>query len=187
MTGVGDALKKLGYKVYDSKAATDRYERDFPLWLEAARLRLTERSYNKSDYDKLIGDYNALVGAPTVFFDREFIKLYPNVKVILVTRELDETLIRKLFEKVESRSWQFIDPVFYGNIAGFLLFNGKADDRCFVDERFTREAVREKNLLEIHNLIAWVSLCQFLGVPIPAEPAPELHDNTIKAVFAARP
>ncbi|KAF1363990.1 hypothetical protein EJ07DRAFT_152055 [Lizonia empirigonia] len=69
--GIADALKRLGFKVYDFQAASNRYIRDFPLWLEAARLRSEGRPYNQSDYDKLIGDYNALVGAPTCFFDHE--------------------------------------------------------------------------------------------------------------------
>lgn len=80
-TGVGDALKKLGFKVYDFQAASNHYERDFPLWLEAARQRQEGRPYSKSDFDKVIGDYDAIVGAPACFFDVEFVKLYPGVKV----------------------------------------------------------------------------------------------------------
>ncbi|KAF2633439.1 hypothetical protein BU25DRAFT_5526 [Macroventuria anomochaeta] len=186
--GVGDALKKLGFKVYDFQAASNRYERDFPLWLEAARLHQEGRPYNQSDYDKVIGDHNALVGAPTSFFDHEFIKLYPNVKVILVTRESNLDIVEKLLGKVTSRFWQRIDPVYHGNINRFLMLNAKSDNHyCMKNDRVIRETVREKNLFEIHDLIAWVPLCKFLGVPVPDEPAPELHDNTIQVELAARP
>lgn len=180
-TGVGDALKKLGFKVYDFQAASNRYERDFPLWLEAARLRSEGRPYNQSDYDKIIGDHNALVGAPTCFFDYEFVKLYPSVKIILVTRESDTTTVAKMLEKVASHFWQYVDPVYYNSVTQFIKLVCKPD----VDHQLIRGAVRDRNLLEIQNLIAWLPLCTFLGVPVPDGPAPELHDNTIQLELSA--
>ncbi|KAJ4341333.1 hypothetical protein N0V95_007244 [Ascochyta clinopodiicola] len=187
--GISDALKKLGFKVYDFQAASHRYERDFPLWAEAARLRNEGRPYNQSDYDKLIGDYNALVGAPTSFFDGEFVRLYPNVKVILVTRQPDASAVASLLGKVSSRFWCRFDPVYHGNMYQFVMLNGGSElAQCVgTNEQVIREAVREKNLLEIHNLVAWVPLCSFLGVPVPDVPALELHNNAIKAELAFRP
>ncbi|KZM24546.1 uncharacterized protein EKO05_0008656 [Ascochyta rabiei] len=187
--GIGDALKKLNFKVYDFQAASNRYERDFPLWVEAARLRNEGRPYNQSDYDKLIGDHNALVGAPTSFFDGDFVKLYPNVKVILVTRQPDASAVAGLLERVASRFWCHFDPVYHGNMYQFIMLNGGSElAQCVgINEQVIREAVREKNLLEIHNLVAWVPLCRFLGVPVPDMPAPELHDNAIEAELAVRP
>ena len=186
--GVGDALKELGFKVYDFQAASSRYGRDFPLWLEAARLHQEDRPYNKSDFDKLVGDHDALVGAPFSFFDHEFVTLYPNVKVILVTRDSNLDLAGKLLEKVTSRFWQRIDPVYFGDMNQFLMLNAKRDNyHCRNSDQVIRETVREKNLLEIHNSIAWVPLCKFLDVKVPDAPAPELHDDTIKAELAARP
>lgn len=186
--GVGDALKKLGFKVYDFQVASNRCERDFPLWLEAAHLRRGGRQYNKSDFDKVIGDYDAIVGAPACFFDDDFVKLYPNVKVILVTRGSDPDVVKTFLKKITSRFWQRFDPVYYGNINRLLKLNAKSDSyNCMNNDQTVRETVREKDLLEIHNLIAWVPLCEFLGVKVPDTPAPELHDNMTKAELAARP
>lgn len=176
-------MKKLGYKVYDFQAASSRYERDFPLWLEAARLRSEGRPYNQSDYDKVIGDYNALVGSPTCFFDHDFVKLYSNVKVILVTHPSDSNTTADLHKMVEPGLRSRLDRVYYGNLRHFL----KLACDVKLDHQLIRETVREKNLLEIHNLIAWVPLCKFLGVPIPDGSAPELHDNTVKTELAAHP
>ena len=187
--GVGDALKKLGFKVYDFQAASDRYERDFPLWLEAMRLRVTKQAYNKSDYDKVIGDYNALVGVPASLFDLELIRLYPNVKIISMTRRSDYAFLRELAGRITSRFWQTIDPTYCGDLHRLLTVNAKPPQAVMaeVEEQHARALVKEKNLLEINNLLAWVPLCQFLCVPVPKEPAPELHDNTFQAVLAARP
>jgi hypothetical protein len=187
--GIGDALKRLGFKIYDFQAASTRYERDFPLWVEAAFLRHEGRPYNKSDFDKLIGNYDAVVGVPTSFFYEEFVKLYPNVKVILVTRDPDPDLIKSFVQRTASKFWQRLDTVYYRNINRLLKLNAKSDNYfCMEDDQIVRENVRERNLLEIHNLIAWVPLCEFLGVKVPADaPAPELHNNTTKAEFAAHP
>ncbi|KAJ4985784.1 hypothetical protein SVAN01_08682 [Stagonosporopsis vannaccii] len=185
--GVGDALKKLGFKVYDFQTASSRYERDFPLWLEAARLRQEGRPYSKSDFDKLIGDHDAIVGAPACFFDVEFVKLYPGVKVILVTRDSDPQFIQKLLEKVKSRFWQWVDTAYFGTLERFLVLNSVLDaGACTNNNKTIREAIREKNLLEICNLIAWAPLCEFLGVKVPNAPAPELHDSTTRVELATR-
>lgn len=186
-TGVGDALKKLGFKVYDFQAASNHYERDFPLWLEAARLRQEGRPYSKSDFDKVIGDYDAIVGAPACFFDVEFVKLYPGVKVILVTRDSDSEYVQELLKKVKSRFWQWIDTAYFGTLERFLVLNSVLDKRaCTNNNEVIRESVREKNLLEIRNLIAWVPLCEFLGVKVPNASAPELHDSTTRAELSTR-
>ncbi|KAF9700909.1 hypothetical protein EKO04_000203 [Ascochyta lentis] len=187
--GISAALKKLGFKVYDFQAASSRYERDFPLWAEAALLRKEGRPYNQSDYDKLIGDYNALVGAPTSFFESEFVKLYPNVKVIMMTHQPDPAIVAGIFGKVTSRFWRRVDPAYHGNMFRFLTLSDDAElNHCVgVDQRFVREVVREKDLLEIHSLVAWIPLCKFLGVSVPDGPAPELHDNETKTELAARP
>lgn len=56
-----------------------------------------------------------------------------------------------------------------------------------MSEQVVREFVREKNLLVIHNFVAWVPLCQFLSVKVPDAPPPELHDRTFQAMSATRP
>ncbi|KAH6642742.1 hypothetical protein C7974DRAFT_420988 [Boeremia exigua] len=185
--GVGDALRKLGFKVYDFKAASNRYERDFPLWLEAARLRQEGRPYNKSDFDKLIGDHDAIVGAPACFFDEDFVKLYSNVKVILVTRNSNRDIVRGFLAKVTSHAWQRIDPGYFGAMNSFVKLSTQSDGYdCKNSDKVIRETVKEKNLLEIHDSIAWTPLCGFLGVEVPDAPAPELHDDAIKTELATR-
>lgn len=186
--GVGDALRQLGFKVYDFEAASKRYERDFPLWLEAAQLRHTGRSYTKSDYDKLIGDHDAIVGAPACYFHEDLVKLYPNVKVILVSRDTNADIVVKLLEMITSRFWQQVDPTYFGTIHRFLKLHANSNEACRANnEILIRETVRAQNLLEIRNLIAWVPLCEFLGVRNPEATAPDLHDDNVAAQLSGRP
>ncbi|KAF3002983.1 protein transport protein bet1 [Curvularia kusanoi] len=184
--GVAEALKLLGYKVYDFKAASDRYERDFPLWLEAARHRDEARPYNKSDLDKVFGDHDAIVGAPASFFGQDLVKLYLGVKVLLVTREFDALTVNSFLSKIYSPFWQKFDPGFFGAIHQFLDRPVHVDN-CSETQQVIRETVKEKNLLEIQDLTAWNPLCEFLGKPVPDVAVPDLNDDTTAAVLAARP
>lgn len=189
-SGVGEALKTLGFRVYDFQAASRRYKRDFPLWVEAAHLCQAGRPYNKSDYDKLIGDYDAVVGAPASVFGYEFVKLYPNVKVIMVTGGIDQKHIQASVKKIRSRIWQLFDPIYFGSIRRFLeLTADQSTQTCANNDQIIREAVREKNLLVIHSLLAWVPLCEFFGVKVPdaSISIPKLHSNTTMAELTARP
>jgi hypothetical protein len=179
---LGDALRTLGYKVYDFKAASDRYERDFPLWVEAARLCNEGTPYNQSDYDKVIGDHDALVGAPTSFFDHKFIKLYPNVKVIVVTRKPTIDTTAKLCGRY-GRFWKRFDPTYLGNMSRFIDMASSMR----LDYDAVRETVRERNLLEIECFDSWEPLCEFLNVAVPRKPVPCTEHNSTTAELAARP
>ena len=185
IVGVGDALTKLGFKVYDFQVASKRYERDFPLWVEAACLRNEGRPYNKSDFDKLFGDHNAIVGMPACFFDADLVKLYPGVKVILVTGEY---VLEGVLEAPTAGFWARFDPVYHGNVDRFLKLIAKSSKSpCINNDQAIRENVRQKNLLEIRKLIAWIPLCEFLQVKVPVTPAPELHDERSRVEMTARP
>lgn len=183
--GIGDALTKLGFKVYDFEAASKRYERDFPLWVEAAYLREEGLPYRKSDFNRFIGDHDAIVGMPACFFDILMVKLYPGVKVILVA---GDHILKTDLETPSAGFWARFDPQYQGNIDRFLKLIAKSNKSlCVNNDRAIRNLVREKNLLEIRSLIAWIPLCEFLQVKIPDVPAPELHDNRSRAELAARP
>lgn len=178
VTVIAEALKILDFKVYDFKAASDRHERDFPLWVEAARLRREGMPYNQSDYDKIIGDHNALVGAPTTFFDHEFVKLYPNVKIVVVALEPDaavlDTLLRKLQMFVMKHFLARIESGFFGNISAFIELASKGR----LEHQGIRQVVRASNLLEIEKFNDWKPLCDFLRVHEPKEPIPSIHNTT---------
>lgn len=174
--------------MYDLQTASNRHERDFPLWLEAARLRQEGRPYSKSDFDKVIGNHDAIVGAPACFFDQDFVSLYPGVKIVLVSRDANVKIVDKFLQKIFSPFWRQFDPAYFGHIYEFLTLLAKSDNElCQNSEQFISDTVGEKNLLKIHNDIAWAPLCEFLGVRVPGAAEPELDDATTEALLAARP
>ncbi|KAI8943503.1 hypothetical protein NX059_001505 [Plenodomus lindquistii] len=185
---VAEALRILNFKVYDFKTAVDRHDRDFPLWVEAAQLRKQGKPYDSLDYDKIIGNHNALVGAPTCFFDAEFIKLYPHVKIIMMTKQPDQESLKPLLQNLNKfavkQVLRRIDPVFFGNISSFLEMAGGTE----LDHQAIRDTVRPGNLLEIEELgNDWTTICEFLKVKVPTEPLPALHDDTTAIELAERP
>ncbi|KAH7392959.1 hypothetical protein BKA66DRAFT_567684 [Pyrenochaeta sp. MPI-SDFR-AT-0127] len=184
---IAKALKILNFKVYDFKAASDRHERDFPLWAEAARLRMEGKPYTQSDYDKVIGDHNALVGAPTAFFDEDFVTLYPNVKIIMIMSQPDvgtiETIFRTLNRFAINQVLARIDAEFFGPVSAFLELECKAKLDC----QAVRQIVRANNLLEIETLDDWKPLCDFLKVREPKEKIPSMYNNTSAVKLTLRP
>lgn len=136
----------------------------------------------------MIGNYDAIVGAPACFFDQEFVRLYPNVKIILVTRDANVKIVDRFLQKIFSPFWRQFDPAYFGHIYEFLTLLAKSDDElCQNSEQFISDTVKEKDLLKIHNDIAWAPLCEFLGVRVPDAAEPEFSDATTEALLAARP
>lgn len=184
---LAEALRILKFKVYDFKAASDRHARDFPLWVEAARLRSEGKPYNQMDYDKVIGDHNALVGAPTCFFGHDFIKLYPNVKVIMVTGGPNPGPVQKFLQKLNmfamDKVMTHIDADFFGNISTFLKLASKSKP----DVEAIRATVREGNLLEVDSLDAWQPLCDFLKLAVPKQAVPPMNNDTTAVELSRRP
>lgn len=182
---IAKALKVLNYKVYDYDAALSRAHRDFPLWVEAASLRNEAKAYTQSDYDKLIGDFNALAALPTAFFDREMIKLYPNAKFIMLSSESKYTALAGLIQnacfKVLTYMAPIVDPKRFGPVYTFLDLTKEHK----LDAQHVRNTVSERNLLEISSFESWKPLCEFLKIQEP-EIALERADDTITTKSIAK-
>ena len=105
-----------------------------------------------------------------------------------MTQDANVKIVDKFLQKIFSPFWRQFDPAYFGHIYEFLTLLSKSDDElCQNSEQFISNTVREKNLLKIHNDIAWAPLCEFLGVRVPDGAEPELSDATTEALLAARP
>jgi hypothetical protein len=105
-----------------------------------------------------------------------------------VTRDANVKIVDRFLQNIFSPFWRQFDPVYFGHIYEFLTLLAKSDSEiCQNSEQFISENVREKELLKVHNLLAWAPLCEFLGVCVPDAAEPELHDATTEVLLAARP
>ena len=155
------------------------------------------------DWDALLGGYEAAVDWPACSFYEDFMRRYPDAKVLLSVREsgswyksmrdtvyelsritLISPLSRPTFELVSL----FVPAI--GRIARMntaLIWEDTFDGR-FEDEDYAR-AVFERHNAEVRRKVppekllvyevkqGWGPLCDFLGVEVPDKPFPRLNDS----------
>ena len=178
MLGVGPCYHML--EVFQDR------ERAAPLWIEAGR--------GNPDWEAIFDGYRSTVDYPSAAYWRELSDYYPKAKIIHTVRDPDAW-----FESTQSTIFR-PDGFAMTAVAGggmmsefFLSFtgplNGHFNDRDFMVgyfERHTEEvkaAIPPERLLTYRVGDGWQPLCDFLGLPVPAEPYP--LENT-RAEFIAR-
>jgi len=141
------------------------------------------------DLPSMYADYVACVDAPSCFLWRELMELYPDAKVVLTVRDpqrwfasfaaLDRTTrwarplgliskqIRRFLELTDAIIERELGVVEHdANIATFHRHNESV-----------RAGVPADNLLVFEVAQGWEPLCEFLNVPVPAEPFPHLNEG----------
>ncbi|KAF2787246.1 hypothetical protein K505DRAFT_130524 [Melanomma pulvis-pyrius CBS 109.77] len=177
--GIASALKVLGLKVYDTSEACKNHERDFPLWHEAAQAKEQGVSYERYEYDKLTGRYDALVGGPSTFLADDLCKLYTEAKVIFITRKPESTFIDSVLRQVKLAVLARLDPSFFGFIASFMERAGKTS--CF-----DHTAISAKRLLVVDEVTSWDDICNFLEQATPKDTFPTVDDNGVTTTIDKR-
>jgi len=96
------ALDKFNYKTFHMMENMKQPNHFFPLWDEAIRAKFNSdgKPYGKAEFDKLLGDYDALSDLPAVLFSPELLQAYPDAKVILTTRDPE-----KWVDSMQSTIW----------------------------------------------------------------------------------
>jgi hypothetical protein len=153
------------------------------------------------DWDALFQGYRATVDWPGCAFYEEFMRRYPDAKVILSIRDSEqwyESARQTIYyARHASPGWM---KLFFPRMRHFTsmldrlvwngLFQGRFEDKSFAIEVFNRhneqvERVVPRDRLLIYEVPqGWEPLCSFLGVPVPAgKPFPHLNES---AEFRAR-
>lgn len=88
------ALQMLGYKPYHMAAVMKNPKTIMPCWNDAmeAKYEGKGRPYGREEFDKLLGRHDAVLDVPCILFAEEFIKMYPDAKVVLTERPVDGML-----------------------------------------------------------------------------------------------
>lgn len=87
------ALRTLGYNdTYHGYVAALENPRDCELWYEALRAKYdgVGKPFEREDFDQLLGNCQAVCDFPAAAFAKELIEAYPEAKVILTERDVDE-------------------------------------------------------------------------------------------------
>lgn len=174
------ALEQLGFApCYHMFEVVGRQER-LQEWLELAE-------GGERDWPGTFSGYQAAVDWPASAFWRELVDFYPEAKVVLTVRDpdrwydsIDKTLYAQYLQLREQNTLfaRMVQPMIWDGI-----FGGRFD-RESATERFRRhvaevtEAVAAQRLLVFKTGEGWGPLCEFLGVPVPAEEFPRSNDST---------
>lgn len=153
------------------------------------------------NYEILFKGYQSCSDFPASIHYKEFMKQYPNAKVVLTVRDADQwydsatkTILRKIpgfilalirfigmFSKT-ARSY----PAIYHYTQSLIhegIFEGRYHDREHTKSIFNRwnedvkKAVPADRLLVFEVKDGWEPLCNFLGAPIPSTSFPRANDG----------
>lgn len=176
------ALNMLGVGPCHHMVEVFQHPETVPLWIAAGQ--------GKPDWEAIFAGYGSAVDYPSAAHWRELAAYYPQAKVIHTVRDPD-----KWFDSTQA-------TIFSANAIGrmdsplkpfFESFLGEAihhiTDRAWMTDHFRRHTEAVKAAIPAERLLiyeagqGWEPICDFLGVPVPAEPYPSEND---RAAFQAR-
>ncbi|KAH7382049.1 P-loop containing nucleoside triphosphate hydrolase protein [Cadophora sp. MPI-SDFR-AT-0126] len=195
------ALEQLGYhEVYHFFNTLNNLQ-DHDMWIPLLKAKYSGKSDTvdwRSEFDKLLGHCQAVSDTPAIFFARELIAAYPDVKVILVERDVDAWC--KSMEIVSDgvynpfvRAFAVLDPSFMGRLVGTSIqwvygeyhaktkaqFTANAKETYRRHYALVRSLVSKDRLLEYKLGSGWEPLCEFLGKEVPKMEFPKLNEGKV--------
>ena len=188
-----NALQRLGYiDAYHGFSVTMENPLDGKIWLEAQCPSINKTSgrvFSREDFDQVLGHCQAAADFPATAFSEELMRLYPDAKVILTTRNEDAWVksMKMLYHSFANPSWRL--RRMWANWVGidWKWGVGAVDNFCvkyYGEDLETegRKRYREHNekvrgacsgtpgrLLEwnVEDGDGWEKLCGFLGESVP--------------------
>ncbi|KAK1908583.1 hypothetical protein P3342_009433 [Pyrenophora teres f. teres] len=152
----------------------------------------TGEPFTRADFDVLFGPYEAVTDMGS-FFATQLIEAYPEAKVILVERDVDEWY-ESMEEAIFSTTWglradlviDVLGPLYGLNggktirkiMLGYYGVRNVNEMRRVAKDRYRkhyaeiRAAVPEGRLLNFRLEDGWKPLCEFLGKEVPEVPFP---------------
>ena len=172
------ALEQLGYPCYHMVECFPQGPGHWKLWEQAKN--------GVADWDALFEGFTATVDFPACTSYAALAHYYPEAKVILTVRDPE-----KWFTSVQStifnKDWIEFLP---GTEAGAYMkatindyFDGRMHDHDHLVRRFNehvaevRENIAPERLLVFEVTEGWGPLCEFLELPAPEGPFPNVNDT----------
>ena len=178
------ALSILGFGPCHHMVDVWAHPETIPDWIAAAK--------GAKNWDVLFDGYRSMVDWPGVRYWRELIAYYPNARVLHTTREPElwfESTQSTIFNKANLERIVQPGPVSEFFMGLFPDLFPHMNDRAWLLDYFRRHEAevlaavpRERRLVYAVGS-GWEPLCEWLGVPVPAEPYPS--ENS-RAAFAQR-
>lgn len=174
------ALEHIGLgPCYHMAELLSGLRRNLPLWLDAAR--------GHPDWDAIFAGYRSTCDYPGCSFWRELAAQYPEAKIVLTTRDPEswfESVSATIYSP-EHRAQFEGNPAMaeFFDLTIFKALGDRLGDRARMIEFFNDwnqaviDEVPPERLLVYRAGDGWEPLCDFLGVPVPAEPYPRVNSR----------
>lgn len=173
--------------------------RDTEMWNEAldAKFFGKGRLFSKTDWDQLLGHHSAIADLPAILFAEDLLKCYPECKVVLVKRDIDQWY-RSFDEGVISNIWNPVirtiarlDSRFVGKLGstsarwteGWMGAHSREEMRAKAKEKYREHYAMVERITPPENLLrfqlsdGWAPLCSFLDKPIPDVAFPRVNES----------
>lgn len=192
------ALEKLNYHPYHMAKAVQAPKTNLNVWCEALRAKFHGQGkvWGREEFDKVLGNYDAVADVPCICFAEELIAAYPEAKVLLNERDVDDWLrsmeaTAGVVLKWHSFAWlapwdhALLEPfwehaklVMPAQFHTFSDFSPDYPAREAFHQHYARvrKAAPEERLLSYRVAEGWEPLCKFLGEEVPKEEFPRVND-----------
>ena len=176
------ALNMLGVGPCHHMVEVFRQPATMQLWIDAAE--------GRPNWEAIFDGYNSVVDYPGSAHWSALVDYYPDAKVLHTVRDPDqwfESTQATIFAQARDNDPDPVRGKFFGSFMGPMRDN--IADRAYMTDFFRRHTeeviakVAPERLLVFEVGEGWNRLCQFLGVPVPADPYPS--ENS-RAEFQAR-
>ena len=169
------ALERLGFGPCHHMIEVFQRPDSLPLWVKAGE--------GQPDWETIFKDFNSMVDYPGCKFWRKLAAYYPSAKILHSVRDPNAWFESTQATIFSPRSPAVNPPPPLKAFFSMLLstFGDKIHDRDFMVayfKRHTEEVVRafpKERLLVYETGQGWTPLCNFLGVPVPDEPFPQVN------------
>ncbi|KAL4722161.1 hypothetical protein ACLX1H_010936 [Fusarium chlamydosporum] len=194
------ALEQLGIPCWHSFHLLTTHFGDNEMWQDAIDRKFfgKGKAFGREDFDQLLHSFGAVSSdTPAIAFAEDLIQAYPEAKVILVERDIDEwyssymhSIIGNMFSPLATlvyhldRSYiQKIGKVHKSVVAGWGGIRSRKDAEAKARDNYrkhyalVRRVTPPDRLLEFNLHQGWGPLCEFLDKEIPDSDFPRLNDS----------
>ena len=172
------ALEHIGFgPCYHMSEVFAGARRNIPLWTDVVS--------GRPDWDAIFDGYQSTTDYPACTYWRELALHYPEAKVLLTVRDADswfDSVTETIFsEQMQGSLAGSPAAVMQGTVLG--VFGDRIRDRTFMTDWFSHrnqeiiDTLPQERLLVFSPKEGWEPLCEFLGVPVPAEPFPRVNSR----------
>ena len=182
------ALEQLGFGPCYHMSEALEHSDHWLLWERAARGEAI-------DWEEIFAGWGSTTDAPGCHFYRELTQCYPEAKVVLSVRDPE-----KWFASTQNTILSDAVAGFHGGRGSLAMVEAvgwgtdpRLRDKAWMLDRYHRHiedvqrAIPAERLLVYQVSDGWAPLCEFLGVPIPAEVFPQVNStDEFRAMIANR-